>query len=103
MRGMDIAKEIYEDILKSKVWADQGVKVNLKESTEVSEEVEATEEETHVCPLCESTLEEPISEEKIEEHVNSLVDVVLEAFGEGVDLESLDEEVDEEDSEEQED
>lgn len=103
MRGMDIAKEIYEDILKSKVWADQGVKVNLKESTEVSEEVEAIEEETHVCPLCESTLEEPISEEKIEEHVNSLVDVVLEAFGEGVDLESLDEEVDEEDSEEQED
>jgi len=103
MRGMDIAKEIYEDILKSKVWAEQGVKVNLKESTEVSEEVEATEEETHVCPLCESTLEEPISEEKIEEHVNSLVDVVLEAFGEGVDLESLDEEVDEEDSEEQED
>ena len=41
----------------------------------------ATEEAyTHVCPLCESTLAEPLSEDKIQEHVDWMLGVINENF-----------------------
>lgn len=105
MRGIDIPADIYNDILQSKVWKDQGVTVKtepIKESAEVeAEEVNEAEEQVHQCPLCESQLEEAISEEKIDEHVEFLVSVISEAFAEENDLEDLDEQEDEEVSEEE--
>lgn len=61
----------------------------IKESTEVApteDEItpemiqEALDNGTiHQCPLCESLLEEAIPDEKIQEHVNRILDVLNEA------------------------
>jgi hypothetical protein len=52
----------------------------IEESTEETEEetvVEAVEEEdAHFCPLCESKLEEEISDEILAEHINDILEVV---------------------------
>ena len=57
---------------------------NLNESQEVEtapekenvESIEETQEEGHACPLCESALESPISEEALQECVDSILEAV---------------------------
>lgn len=103
MRNFDIPEEIYSDILKSKAWQNQGVTVKqekLAESAEVEAEEVIEEEEEFHCPLCESKLQEAISQEKIDAHVDFLAEQIKEAFGEDTDLEDLDESEDESESEE---
>ena len=51
-----------------------------KPAAKISESAEAPQAEKHVCPLCESHLEEPISEEKIQEHVDYFLEVINENF-----------------------
>lgn len=51
-----------------------------KHAAKISESAEAPQAQAHVCPLCESHLEEPISEEKIQEHVDYFLDVINENF-----------------------
>ena len=102
MRGIDVSEDLVKDIMKSKVWANQGIKLNLKESQEVQAEDEVTEEldeaeEVHVCPLCESHLDGPLDQDVLDEHVSYIVDVLESAFNDQTD--ELD--VDDEDSEDQ--
>jgi hypothetical protein len=71
----------------------------LSESTvEVESQDEVLEEGTHVCPLCDSELNEAISEERIQEHIDFFLSVINENFDfEGDDLDESElEEVDEE-------
>lgn len=52
-----------------------------KPATKISESQETVGQGgEHVCPLCESHLEEPISEEKIQEHVDYFLEVINENF-----------------------
>ena len=67
MRGITLT----EDFVKQIVGTSPAKKIS--ESTE-------GQAEAHVCPLCESHLEEPISEEKIQEHVDYFLDVINENF-----------------------
>lgn len=68
MRGIQLTEEFISQIVGKPA-------AKISESTEGGEHTE-----THVCPLCESHLEEPISEEKIQEHVDYFLDVINENF-----------------------
>lgn len=85
MKGIQVSNEFVDRIL-----AANGVaKVNESVETATAEAV-VEEAEVHVCPLCESKLEEAISQEKIEEHVNYIMGVLEESV-EVEDGEDLDE------------
>ena len=69
---------------------------DLNESQEV-EVVEEACEEGHVCPLCESELDEPISEQNMQECVDFILGTINEALEQdGEYLEESEEELDEE-------
>ena len=68
MRGIQLTEEFVSQIVGKPA-------AKISESAEGGEHTEA-----HVCPLCESHLEEPISEEKIQEHVDYFLDVINENF-----------------------
>lgn len=79
-----------EDFIKSLIgnaaWKQEEIAQSLSE--EVVEEA-ATEEEGHVCPLCESHLAEEISDESWESHLTMLDQIAeeVDAEEEGEDLE----------------
>ena len=93
---LEILKEQADAILKQSFWGMAGV--SLKEDTAAVEQTETEEqaeqpeealtEEAHVCPLCESHLEEPISDEKIQEHMELVASILTE-------METTDEELEE--------
>lgn len=90
MRGIEVSEDLVNDIMKSKVWADQGIKLTLKESEEVDGEDDEVEEldeadEVHVCPLCESHLDGPLDQDVLDEHVNYIVDALESAFNDQTD------------------
>jgi len=78
MKGIQVTDDFINAVLKG---------CNLTESQEV-EVIEEGEDE-HVCPLCESQLEEAISEEQMSEHVGFMLSVLNESLED--DGESLDE------------
>jgi transcription elongation factor Elf1 len=88
MRGITLTEDFITQIVGKPA-------VKISESQEGGEQTEK-----HVCPLCESHLEEPISEEKIQEHVDYFLDVINENFdivGDDLDeTEEVEEEADEE-------
>lgn len=100
---MKIEDSVMSEILRSEVWARQGVTVKLDENKEVEKEekeeevvvVEEAVEEDHYCPLCDSKLEEALSDEKLEEHVEYILNVINES--EDSEGEDLDEETSTED------
>lgn len=88
MKKQILAEEV-DQIIQQSFWGKGGVK--LTESVQepqaqeqVQEEVPAEEEqleeavEAHVCPLCESQLEEAISDEQLAEHVDFMVGIINE-------------------------
>lgn len=105
MRGISVDQSVIDQILTGKAPAKVEEKTETKpvEKAAPTKVEESTEDEgeTHVCPLCESALENPLSEEKIEEHVNWMLGVINENFE--IDADSLDEEVEEDSEDEAED
>lgn len=88
MKKIILAEEV-DQIIQQSFWGKGGVK--LTESVEepqaqeqVQDEAPAQEEqieeavEGHVCPLCESQLEEAISDEQLAEHVDFMVGIINE-------------------------
>jgi len=99
MRYVNVDDQYVSEILK----ANQLQKSNSLNESEVVVE-EQHEEEVHACPLCESELDEPISEESLAECVDYIAAVLEEAaLLEGEMLEEADEEDDEEEEEEDDD
>jgi hypothetical protein len=102
MRGINVSDDFVSQILGKPV-------AKLSESSVVEETVnEETAEDVHVCPLCESHLEEEISQEKIDEHINFFLSVINENFdfaGDDLDESELEEsnEVDQDEDEDAED
>jgi len=86
MRGITLTEDFVSQIVGKPA-------VKISESQEGGEHIEA-----HVCPLCESHLEEPLSEERIQEHVDYFLDVINENFD--IVGDNLDEEEVQEDGEE---
>jgi hypothetical protein len=92
-----------DDDFVGKILAANQLALNtgLNESQEV-EVVEEAQTEEHVCPLCESELDDPIPEENMQECVNFILGTINEALEmEGEYLEESEEEFDDEDFEEE--
>ncbi len=86
-------------LLESNIWGKAGItatKATLTESAPAVVEEAETEDEVHMCPLCESNLQEPLDRENVELFVEALLmDDDDEVLAEDVD----DEDVDDEDEE----
>jgi len=79
MRYVDVSDEYVASVLSAnKLKADQ----KIDESAKVDQVQEEEQVEGHVCPLCESHLEEAIPEENLQE----CVDYILDSINEAVDL-----------------
>lgn len=84
----NVLKEEVDQILSQAFWQKGGIQIT--ENTEVQQQdmvqddqpVEADdqviEEQAHVCPLCESTLQEAITDEQLSEHVDFMVGIINE-------------------------
>lgn len=106
MKGINVSESLVNSVLdfvkpghtkkieeaKAAETAKAETKPKVEETTETAEEPE-----DHVCPLCESKLEQPLTQEQLKEHVDYFLRIINENFD--ADGESLDEETDE-DSEE---
>jgi hypothetical protein len=98
MRYINVDDDFVGKILAANQLAPKG---GLNESQEV-EVVEEAQAEEHVCPLCESELDDPIPEENMQECVNFILGTINEALEmEGEYLEESEEEYDDEDLEEE--
>lgn len=105
MKNRDVLKEEVEQLISQSFWGKSGVSLN--ENTEVpveTEEVMESEEElvddqevieeAHVCPLCESHLEEPVSDEQLTEHIEMMLGIINEMNDiSDEDLEAIEEEI----------
>lgn len=92
MRQRNISSEFVNALLEGNEWQKFGIKVGKKKSLTESTEETVNEEEEHVCPLCESKLDEAISEDRLQEHINEVMNLVNEMN------ESSDDEDEDEDS-----
>jgi hypothetical protein len=86
MKKQILAEEV-DQIIQQSFWGLGGVKLNesVQEPQAQEAQVEDTQEEqideaveAHVCPLCESQLEEAISDEQLAEHVDFMVGIINE-------------------------
>ena len=75
------------NLMEHAAWDKVGIKPSgssdmLEESTEDGAPAEETQFETATCPLCESELDEDLSEESISEHLDTVLGMVEEAVEE---------------------
>jgi DNA repair exonuclease SbcCD ATPase subunit len=108
MKKQILAEEVNQ-IIQQSFWGKGGV--NLNESMDLASQVEQFQEgeeqieeavEAHVCPLCESQLEEAITDEQLAEHVDFMVGVISEMEDiTDEDLEELAEEIVSDETEEE--
>lgn len=111
----NVLKEEVDQILSQAFWNKGGIKLTENAAPEAAETVEqpaaeevpaeVVNEETHVCPLCESHLEAPISDDKLSEHIDLMIDIIDEMaqLTEGDESEDEGEELAEETADEDED
>ena len=93
----DVADEFMKNLFENTSWKKFGIEVTkkaptLSESVETEEEYEDDEvneevESEFACPLCESELEGPLSEERISEHIDTVLTLVSESLNESEELE----------------
>ena len=118
MRYIDVADEYVNQILEANKLTNQSLteakaaKPEMKKKDEEEEKVapKKTEEATelHQCPLCESELDEALTVERIQEHIEQILETINEAEEfEGEELSEAEdddgEETEEEDQDEEED
>jgi len=86
MKKQILAEEV-DQIIQQSFWGLGGVKLNesVQEPQAQEVQVDDTQEEqieeaveAHVCPLCESQLEDAISDEQLAEHVDFMVGIINE-------------------------
>lgn len=93
MKGITVNEEFVKQVL-----AQTGYKPaeKVSESVELEvkdEDLDESEDEGHVCPLCESDLAAPLSEEQLKECAEFIVGYINENYAdEDEDLEDIDEE-----------
>ena len=108
----NLLNEEVDQIIAQSMWGKTGVKLDegttsIKESVEGDEaQDEVLEEGAHVCPLCESHLEEQITDEQLAEHVDLMVNIIDEVIAVNEELEAeegdeINEEFGDEDEEEE--
>ena len=78
MKHLNISDDAMKIILENSAWADFGLKVTPTQDQKIDEAAEKVEEEAdeHVCPLCQSHLQEAISDEALMEHTANVLEAV---------------------------
>lgn len=109
MKHLNISDDAMKIILENSAWQQFGVKVTeAKQKIDESAEQVDEEAEEHVCPLCQSHLQEAISDEALMEHTANVLEAVNAATlneeeeEEDGDVEEIYEEEEEEKEEEEE-
>lgn len=84
----NVLKEEVDQILSQAFWQKGGIRISenaevqqqevVQDEQPVEADEQVIEEQTHVCPLCESTLEEAITDEQLSEHVDFMVGIINE-------------------------
>ena len=101
MKYLDVSDEYVKSVLAANHLVgkiDESSQAEAQVEAEVVEESEAE----HACPLCESELDAPVSEESMAECVEFILDALNEAVeSEGETLEESDEDLEEEEYEEE--
>ena len=102
----DIDPNIAKALMEGSSWEKAGFKVVDETGNEVINEANepqapAQEEEPHSCPLCLSELTEPISDEQIVEHLDSVL-TIMDVIEESLAHEDPNAKVVEEDSDDEE-
>ena len=91
MFHVNISNEVAKQLVEGSAWDRFGLSVEpLAEATEAvseatleaAQEAPVSSEAVNSCPLCESELEEALSEETLSEHVQSILDLADEALEE---------------------
>jgi len=112
MKRQILAEEV-DQIIQQSFWGKGGVRLTesvegMQGQEQVQDQAPAEEGqieeavEAHVCPLCESQLEEAISDEQLAEHVDFMVGVISEMEDiTDEDLEELAEEIVSDETEEE--
>ena len=90
-----VNEDFIQSLISGAAWRESEISKPIVEETETAEAEEevVVEEETHTCPLCESSLSEELSEEAMDAHIDMLQLIVNE------DEEAVEEMYDDEDDE----
>ena len=90
MKNVSTGSEVTRVLIEAADWgfspkykeeAEKAETEVIEESAETTEKVteevveEFVEEDIHVCPLCESKLEEELSDEILSEHINEILEI----------------------------
>ena len=90
---LEVNEDFVKSLMKQAAWDKLNVVVEQEAPSEEPVEEDATIEE-HTCPLCESTLEEELSDEALLEHLEKISNLLSEDSVE----EDVEEDVDEDES-----
>lgn len=97
MKGIQI-----DDGYVAKILQAHNLSGKLVESKDANadqdDSLDESDESDHICPLCESALDEELSDARLQEFVDYALDVIDEALEES-DGESIDEDLEDEDDE----
>lgn len=84
----NVLKEEVNQILSQAFWQKGGIRItedsevmqgeDTQEQQVSDEQPQTIEEQAHVCPLCESSLQEAITDEQLAEHVDFMVGIINE-------------------------
>ena len=90
-----VNEDFIQSLISGAAWRESEISKPIVEETDTAEAEEevVVEEETHICPLCESSLSEELSEEAMDAHIDMLQLIVNE------DEEAVEEMYDDEDDE----
>jgi hypothetical protein len=75
-----VNEDFIQSLISGAAWRESEISKPIVEETETAEAEEevVVEEETHICPLCESSLSEELSEEAMDAHIDMLQLIVNE-------------------------
>lgn len=94
----ELLNEEVDQIINQSFWQKGGIRVSDPKRVQENTEVEHTEgEEGHVCPLCEHIISEPISNEKLAEHIELMLSIISEVHSiSDEELEAIEEAIEQE-------
>jgi hypothetical protein len=104
----EILSEEVNQIINQSYWGLGGLKLNeSSEQDQVEDLGMDAEADEHTCPLCESAIQTPITDDKLVEHISMFLDIINQIDGIGDDeinaiKEAIDEEFDSEDEDDSE-
>jgi hypothetical protein len=104
----DLLNEEVDQIINQSFWGKSGVSMSnsgkIQEGFEGAQDQQHPDDQGHVCPLCDHIVSEPISDEKLAEHIELMLSIISEVHNiSDEELEAIEEAIEQELSGESED